>query len=81
MPSDLYEVLQVQRNASAADKKSYRRLAREFHPDTNPDLILSRKRVQRDFRLRDTLGSEENHAMTDSEMSGTPHRWATPLAE
>ena len=38
MPSDLYEVLQVQRNASAAEiKKSYRRLAREFHPDTNPD--------------------------------------------
>ena len=38
MTSDLYEVLQVQRNASAAEiKKSYRRLAREFHPDTNPD--------------------------------------------
>ena len=38
MSSDPYEVLQVQRNASAEEiKKSYRRLAREFHPDANPD--------------------------------------------
>ena len=38
MSSDPYEVLQVQRNASTEEiKKSYRRLAREFHPDANPD--------------------------------------------
>ena len=38
MSSDPYEVLQVQRNASAEEiKKSDRRLAREFHPDANPD--------------------------------------------
>ena len=38
MSSDPYEVLQVQRNASAEEiKKSYRRRAREFHPDANPD--------------------------------------------
>ena len=38
MSSDPYEVLQVQRNASAEEiKKSYRRLARQYHPDANPD--------------------------------------------
>jgi molecular chaperone DnaJ len=35
---DLYEILGVARDASAEDlKKAYRRLAREYHPDVNPD--------------------------------------------
>jgi len=36
--ADLYEVLQVSRDATQEEiKKSYRRLAREWHPDANPD--------------------------------------------
>lgn len=36
--ADLYEILQVQRDATADEiKRSYRRLARECHPDANPE--------------------------------------------
>ena len=38
MPRDYYEVLAVNRTDSEEEiKKSYRRLARQFHPDANPD--------------------------------------------
>src|SRR5438309_7294929 len=35
---DLYEVLEVSKTASQEEiKSSYRRLARQYHPDVNPD--------------------------------------------
>ena len=38
MPRDYYEVLEIERGADEQEiRRAFRRLAREFHPDVNPD--------------------------------------------
>jgi curved DNA-binding protein len=58
--TDYYKILEVPKNASAEDvKKAYRRLARKYHPDLNPNDKEANKRFQ--------LINEANEVLSDPE--------------
>lgn len=62
---DYYEVLGVDRNAPNAEiKKSYRRLARDYHPDVNKD-SGSEERFKEINEAYEVLGDEQKRAAYD----------------
>lgn len=64
---DLYDVLGVAEDASAQDiKKAYRNLAREFHPDKNPDNPAAEERFKQIQQAYDVLGKEDKRREYDS---------------
>ena len=61
---DYYEVLGVGRNASAAEiKKAYRKLAKKYHPDTNPNDKQAEEKFKEVSEAYDVLGDEEKRKM------------------
>lgn len=65
MSQDLYELLGVNRDADAdAVKKAYRRLARQYHPDVNPD-PEAQERFKEISRAYEVLSDPQKRAAYD----------------
>lgn len=66
MAEDLYQVLGVDRKATKDDlQKSYRKLARKYHPDMNPDDQKAKERFKRVQEAYDVLSDPEKRAAYD----------------
>ncbi len=60
MPEDLYQTLGVSRDATKDDiQKAYRKLARKYHPDFNPDDGKAKERFKRVQEAYDVLSDQE----------------------
>jgi molecular chaperone DnaJ len=67
VPRDYYEVLNVPRDASEADiKKSFRRLARELHPDVNAHDPEAEEKFKEAAEAYEVLSDAERRRMYDS---------------
>ncbi|HSD77694.1 MAG TPA: molecular chaperone DnaJ [Solirubrobacteraceae bacterium] len=63
---DLYKVLGVDKKASQDDiKKAYRKLARKYHPDRNPDDARAEERFKEVQAAYDVLGDPEKRKQYD----------------
>lgn len=64
---DYYKTLGVDKKASADDiKKSYRKLARKYHPDRNPDDKQAEERFKEISQAHDVLGDPEKRKQYDN---------------
>jgi molecular chaperone DnaJ len=64
---DYYEILGVARSADAAEiKKAYRKLARKFHPDVNPDDAEAEKRFKEIQEAYAVLSDSEKRKQYDT---------------
>jgi molecular chaperone DnaJ len=63
---DYYEVLGLKKDASEAEiKKAYRNLAKEFHPDKNPDNEAAKELFQEIQQAYETLSDKDKRARYD----------------
>jgi curved DNA-binding protein len=63
---DYYKILGVDKNATPEDiKKAYRKLARKYHPDINPDDKDAKKRFQEINEANAVLSNDENRKKYD----------------
>ncbi len=63
---DYYQILELEKNSSDADiKKAYRRLARKFHPDLNPNDPAAKRKFQQINEANTVLGDPEKRKKYD----------------
>src|SRR3954449_6716652 len=63
---DLYKILGVDKKASQDDiKKAYRKLARKYHPDRNPDDAQAEERFKEVQAAYDVLGDPDKRKQYD----------------
>ncbi|TZF86093.1 J domain-containing protein (plasmid) [Pedobacter sp. BS3] len=63
---DYYKILGIDKNASADDiKKAYRKLARKYHPDLNPDDKEANKKFQQINEANEVLSDPEKRKKYD----------------
>jgi curved DNA-binding protein len=63
---DYYKILGLDKNASTEDvKKAYRKLARKFHPDLNPNDANAKKRFQEINEANEVLSDPEKRKKYD----------------
>jgi len=66
MAADYYDILGLSKSASADEiQKAYRKLARKFHPDMNPDDKSAKENFQKVQQAYDTLGTPEKRKLYD----------------
>jgi len=70
---DFYEVLDVSKSATQDEiKKAYKKLARKYHPDRNPDDKEAEARFKEISEAYQTLGKAEKREEYDSYGQGSP---------
>jgi curved DNA-binding protein len=63
---DYYKVLEINKNATEADiKKAYRKLARKYHPDLNPNDKEAERKFKELNEANEVLSNQENRKKYD----------------
>ena len=83
MKRDYYEVLGVPKNADEKKiKQAYRKLAKKYHPDTNPGDKQAEQKFKEVSEAYDVLSDKEKRKLYDNmDLPLLMKRWAQVQAE
>ena len=73
---DYYEILGLQKNASAQEiKKAYRKLAVKYHPDKNPDNKDAEEKFKEAAEAYSVLSNDEKNDVINLDTKVLDRRW------